>query len=236
MVLRSNYSHLALGAVLDLFASGGVEPYAFTVLSGGVGGTVSGDGVYSAPFSKVGMDTIQVEDSLGDKATLQVFVGTALHLVADIVRKFMGLGDQYVYIMNQKIVPVTDDKVRIAVSSLAPKSFGTSKGYEGNDEVISTSILLPVDITIYSKTTEAMIRKEEVIAALQSDYSQRQQSFNAFSIGRLPFAMATIGNVEGASIPFAYNLSFNVKYTSTIKRNTSFFDSANIDYNILTEV
>lgn len=236
MDLRANYNHIGLGISLDTFVRDGVGPYIFSILPGGIGGTVDANGVYQAPYSKVGVDTIQVEDSLGEKATFKVFVGTALHLVCDIIKKFMGLGDQYVYIMNQKIEPVADDVMRVAVSSLSPKSFGSAKGYDASGEVISTSILLPVDITIYSKTTEAMIRKEEVIAALSSDYSQRQQELNAFSIGRLPFAMATIGGVEGASIPFAYNISFNLKYTSTIRKNTSFFDGANIDYNILTEV
>ena len=231
--LRSNYSHIGMGIQIPTRADGGQEPYTYRIAPDGAGGTVDANGVYKAPYG-IGVDKIIVEDALGETAELDIFVGTALQLLANVIQVYMGLSDGMVYLFNQKITPVKDNLLRVAVSTLSPKTLAVKKEYEGNDQKISSLLVCPVDITIYSKTDEALLRKEEIIHALFSDYSKRQQELNSFSIGKLPTGFVTLNNVEGSSIPYAYNLTFNLHYVSSSKKATTYFDK--FEREILTEV
>lgn len=54
-------------------------------------------------------------------------------------------------------------------------------------------------IDIFSRSNEALLRNWEVVAALQSFYSQQQQELNNFKIFRQPVSIANTSGAEGGS-------------------------------------
>ena len=61
--LKSYYTNVGMGVKVPFGASGGTEPYTFSVVAGGVGGTIDANGVYTSPYA-VGIVTILVVYSL----------------------------------------------------------------------------------------------------------------------------------------------------------------------------
>lgn len=70
-----------VGGTANFTASGGTSPYTFTVLGGGVGGSVNSSGVYTAP-AEGGTDTVQVSDKAGliSNATVTVVAAPQLQI------------------------------------------------------------------------------------------------------------------------------------------------------------
>ena len=64
-----------------------------------------------------------------------------------------------------------------------------------------------VQIDVLSRSNDAMNRAWEVIAALQSFYSQQQQEVNTFKIFRLPRSFTNTSYAEGGSQLNRYTLS-----------------------------
>lgn len=204
-------------------AFAGAEPYLYSVLPGGIGGSISADGIYTAPAS-IGVDTIQAVDDLGEIATFKVYVGTPLHLVGDIVRKYMGLDEDQVYLYNQKYKIPPDQRIYIAISQLTSRAFGSSSKTVNGIETIAANIISPIDITIQSRSMDALLRKEEIILALDSEYARRQQELNGFYIGKLSANIVPLNQEEGAAIPYMFNLTVNLQYSYRKSNNSLYFD------------
>lgn len=227
--LLSNSLALAPNTIIPFSAQGGTGPYTFTVLDGGVGGSVNPvTGLYSAP-SGYGFDLLQVEDSLGDFINARILVGSYLQLVCDIIQKSMGLNEGQVYLYNQKIDIPTDSQIYIAVGVISCKPFGNTKTSDGSGlgfrNIQSTNFQSLLSIDILSRSIEALNRKEELLMALNSQYSQTQQELNGFYIARLSSAFANLSEVDGAAIPYRFNISVNVQYQITKTTPVDYFDS-----------
>lgn len=217
---------------------GGVEPYTYAVLPGGAGGTVDSDGVYTAPATgnsnpALTSDTIQVTDSTLVTplvATASILVTSYLGLVCDIIQNQMGLANGRVYFWDQKINQPTDSGLYVAVSIMRDKVFGNNKDYDSSGNCIqSTNVMQTIDIDIISRGPEARDRKEEVLMALVSDYSESQQEANSFSIGGLPAGsqFINLSNVDGAAIPYRFKISFNMQYFIKKSLAVPYFDNFN---------
>jgi len=226
MQLRSYYTHVAVGMKIPFSTVAGTPPYTYSVLPDGAGGSIDANGLYTAPQT-IGVDVIQSEDSLGEKVTTEVCIGTPLHLVCDIVSKFLNLGSDQVYIMNQKISPPDDERLYVCISVLTGRAFGSSnkpKPGAGLDEELSVNVFAPLDITIYSRTIEALLRKEEVVMALNSNYARSQMELNSFVVASVPGPIVPLNYPDGAAINFMFNISANIQYMATKVRPTPYFD------------
>lgn len=202
---------------------GGVGPYTYAVLGGGAGGNIDSAGVYTAPASMnsnpaLTSDIIQVTDSTPITplvATAPILITNVLGLVCDIIQNQMGLAQGRVYLWDQKINQPTDSGLYVAVSVMRDKVFGNNKDYDSSGNCIqSTNIMQTIDIDIISRGPEARDRKEDVLLAIASDYSERQQEANSFQIGVLPAGsqFINLSNVDGAAIPYRFKISFNMQY------------------------
>jgi hypothetical protein len=212
---------------------GGTEPYLYQVLPGGAGGSIDAStGLYTAPANLLSSpnnayDTIQVTDYVGDIATAQILVGNVIVLFCDILQKELGLSNGRVYEWDQKIMQPTDSGLYIAVSVPICKPFASDNSIINGIQVQTVNMQATFDIDIISRGPEARDRKEEVILALNSIYSQQQQQFNSFSIGKLPLGsqFVNLSNIDGAAIPYRYRISINVQYFIEKHQSAPYFDT-----------
>lgn len=234
--LTQSATAVAINSPASFLGLGGTGSYTYSVLPGGAGGTIDPvSGAYRAPPSltytspPLFYDTVQVTDTAAATATAQMFVGTPVMLVCDIIQTYMGLAQGRVFLWDQKIFQPTDSALYISVAVPQCRPFGNSNVFNGttnaSDQFVAMGALLQIDAT--SRSAEARDRKEEIILALNSDYARRQQNANSFYIGVIPphHGMISVDNPDGAAIPYRYRISVNIQYAVSKSVPASYFDS-----------
>lgn len=228
LALTQNFKAIAPGLTASFLGTGGTPPYTYTVRPLGAGGVIDPNlGIYTAPTLMNGgqyvspkqlFDTIQLADNAGGIVTSQILVGNALFLFCDIIQTCLGLSNGRVYLWDQKMGQPTDAGLYVAVSMLQCKPIGNVNSFDGSgsntnsDQFVSMWAQLQVDII--SRDTEARDRKEEILMALDSDYSRLQQSANSFYIGKMPpgSQFVNLSSQDGAAIPYRYNIAVAMQY------------------------
>lgn len=216
---------------------GSTGPYTYSVQANGAGGTINpSTGAYTAPadFKSnpiTNIDTIIVMDSLGNSATAQILIGSYLLLFCDIVSHELGIPRDRVYLWDQKIMQPTDFGMYVAVSVGRAKPFGNVYRFNSttntNDQFVAMQAML--DIDVISRGPDARDRKEEVILALASQYSQQQQTTNGFYIGTISKEFVNLSYVDGAAIPYRYRISVNMQYPYRKISSSQYFDTFTLD-------
>lgn len=224
LVVRSFYQTVMAGNTVPFGAFDGTPPYVYSIKAGGAGGTINPTtGLYTAP-EITGIDTIIATDSLAATAELKIGVGTVVHIIADIIKKMLNLGADQVTIENTKFNIPNDSRVYVSVKPLTARAIANRSYFDQDGfEWQSVNMFGPVDIAIYSRSTEAMVRKEQVVLALNSNYAKQQQQLNGFLIGSLG-NIVQLNNVDGAAIPYFYNVNFNIQYAVNSKKAVDYFD------------
>jgi hypothetical protein len=227
LLLNQTITALIPGLTSSFLASGGTPAYVYSVRANGAGGTInSSTGIYTAPAvgksNPINLyDVVQVKDSLGAIATAQILVGTPLLLFCEILQNQLSLPQGRVFLWDQKIMQPTDSGLYIAVSVPICRPFGNTYVPDGSgsglNAVQSVNMMATLEIDAISRGTDARDRKEEIIMALYSVYSQQQQEINSFSIGRLPAGsrFLNLSQIDGAAIPYRYKISVNMQYSVT---------------------
>lgn len=220
----------------SFLGKGGDAPYLYSVVAGGAGGSINPTtGVYTAPLAvpsdpRYRFDTIRVDDYSGDSATAQIMVADPLLLLCEIIQRCLGLASGRVYIWDQKINQPTDSGLYVAVSMPNCKPFANVNRATASGANLNASqyvcMLARVDLDIISRGPEARTRKEEVILALNSTYSEQQQERNSFFIGKLPpdGGFVNLSDIDGAAIPYRYKISVNMQYASELTAPIDYMD------------
>lgn len=218
---------------------GGVPPYKYSVAPEGAGGTIDPvTGEYTAPAivnpnPKKSSDIIIVTDSALSPATAmgEILVANIIGLFCDIIQSEMGIDSNHIYFWDQKVMQPTDSKLYVAVSIPSCKPFGNTLRTDGSgsglNSVQAVNMMATFDMDIISRGPEARDRKEEIILALNSIYSQSQQEANSFNIGRLPpgSRFLNLSMIDGAAIPYRFKISTNVQYTISKTKAVPYFDT-----------
>ena len=209
-------------------ATGGTAPYTFSVLPGGAGGSIDpSTGIYTSPNS-TGIDIIEVTDAVAATAQQQIQICTALELVCDVIQTAMGLSNGQVYLWDQKINIPTDSQLYIAVGVLSCKPFGNKPKYDGSgsglNAIQSVNMLASISLDILSRGPAARDQKEQVLLALSSPYGQQQMELNSFFIAPISTSFLNISQIDGAAIPYRFNISCNLQYFSTLSTPTNYYD------------
>jgi hypothetical protein len=237
LALAQTLTALAVNLTASFLATGGTPSYTYSVRANGAGGTIDpSSGIYTAPAQVASdpshlYDTIQVTDSLGTIATSQILVGTPLLLFCEILQTQLGLAPGRVYLWDQKVMQPTDAGLYIAVSVPSCKPFGVTNQPDGSGSGLNSvqvaHMLATLDIDIISRGPDARDRKEEVLLALDSNYSRSQQEANSFSIGKLPEGsrFLNLSQIDGAAIPYRYKISMNVQYAVTKTNAVPYYDA-----------
>lgn len=236
--MSQNYTAVVPGASFPQFlASGGVSPYAYSVIPGGAGGSIDGaTGAYSAPSMMTAYppaslyDTIQVVDSASAVATSSILVATPLFLVCDIIQTQMNLPNDHIFLWDQKIFQPTDSNLYVIVSLQSCKPFGnTNKTLSTDGSMVNqfVSMYAKIDIDMISRGPYARDQKEFVVMALNSIYSQQQQEANGFYLGKLPLTggFINLSQIDGAAIPYRYRISFAMQYQANLTQSVPYYDS-----------
>lgn len=241
MIIRQTMTALGPNARASFQASGGVEPYLYEILPGGAGGSINAStGVFVAPGSvsydpRFRYTVIQATDYDGATSTARILVGSPLLLFCEILQRELGLAEGRVYLWNQKIMQPIDSGLYIAVSIPFAKPFANNNraAAVGSDlqEQQYVSMMATLDIDIISRSEEALYRKEEVLLALASTYSEQQQTANGFYIAKLPpgAKFLNLSQIDGAAIPYRFKISINMQYCYSKAKAVSFYDDFEVD-------
>lgn len=236
LTLSTSVTAMAPGLMTSVLGLGGTAPYVYSIIPNGAGGSIdSSTGIYMAPLVASNdplkqYDTIVVTDSLKATAKFDMLITDALGLFCDVIQKELGLPQGRVYLYNQKVFQPPDASLYVAVMVLTCKPFGNTKQYDpttGLDSIQSTNMRATLSVDIISRDLSALRRKEEVIMALNSDYSESQQEFNSFQIGKLPPGgqFVNLSNIDGAAIPYRFNISVNIQYFVKKIKAVPYFDT-----------
>lgn len=245
MILTGTKTAVGIGLTASFLATGGTAPYVYSVRPGGAGGTIDDEsGLYTAPSllsddPKKLFDTIVAEDDNGTKATAQILVGDALLLFCEILQRELGLEQGRVFLWDQKIFQPTDQGLYIAVSVATGHPFANNiqAGTDGwNNSVQTLNMMATLDLDIISRGVGALRRKEEVIMALDSIYSQSQQEGNSFYIGKLPptAKFVNLSVIDGAAIPYRFRISVNIQYSVSKTKPVEYFGTFE-DVEVITD-
>lgn len=238
--LKANSQYLAPRISTVVSGSGGVEPYVYSVVIGGVGGTIdSVTGKYTAPQGVFGIDTLRVTDAALDTFDLPMNVLSPLQLLAQIIQSELSLGTDRVWIFDQKIDEPIDQDMFVVLQILSLKNFANNRRPVVDGVVLaedqSSSWKSSISIDIKSRSSEALDRKEEAVMALASQYSVQQQELNNFRIGRVPQNMVNLSEIDGAAIPYRFNITINVLYSVAKSKPVEYFDTFD-DVEIVTDL
>lgn len=235
IVLLQNTAAISPNNSTPFEGSGGVPPYVYSVLPGGAGGTINpSTGLYTAPVV-TGVDTISVVDSLAATAQAQISIQSPLQLICDIIKTEMDLDDDQVYLWDQKINKLKDNRMYVVIGVVSTKPFGNTREFDdaGNTvQYLNMQALL--DINIISRGPEARDRKEEILLALKSQYAETQQEANSFFVAPLSTTFVNLSEEDGAAIPYRFVISVQIQYTVTKSKAVAYYDTIQ-DVDVLTD-
>lgn len=163
---------------------------------------------------------------------------TPLQWVCDILQSEMVLPVGSVYLWNQKLDLPSDRNLYIAVGVTSMKCFGNSDVTENHAagllERQSANYLATLSIDILSRGTQARDRKEEILMALASAYSQQVQQREGFYIATVAKTFVNLSEIEGAAIPYRFSIAVNIQYKVVKEKLTPYYD-AFLDPQVTTE-
>lgn len=250
LVLTQSLTAISLNLKSSFLGTGGTSPYVYSVVAGGVGGAIDAStGLYTAPavlpFTPENFydptqlyDTIQVKDAVNATARAQIFVGTPLLLFCDILQTELGLDNNHIYLWDQKIFEPKDAGLYLAVKVLRPKPFGNSTQFNSDGTATqSVNMFADLQVSAISRGPEARDRKEEIILALNSIYSQQQQEANSFYVGKIASGdqFLNLSTPDGAAIPYRFDIMIALQYFVSKTKPVPYFDTFQNPPTVITE-
>ena len=154
-----------------------------------------------------------------------------IKVLAGILRIELGLKNDQVILYNQKFDIPPDERLYISIGLIGFKNFGSRNlhiGLADTDELTSQQGLNRQEvysINVYSRGPDARTRNWEVVAALNSDTSQRWQETNSMRIATLPAAMSDVSEIEGTAILNRYALTVMALVSYQKTQSVPFFDT-----------
>lgn len=141
-------------------------------------------------------------------------------ILCDIITQELGIDPARVVVYNQNWEPPADSGLYIIVSTGQFTTVGNTNRFDPdtNEEVKSVSGYTELAIEITSKDRSALERKEEIIMALTSTYSVRQQEDSNIKIFRSGDIL-DLSFIEGASALHRFRVP--VRITSVKEKRTA---------------
>lgn len=225
-----------VGGVAKFQATDGVEPYSYSIQSGG-GHIDSSSGLYTAPMEapsdpRDSVVTVRAEDSDGSFEDKEFMILTVEELVAQIIKDELSLASDQVLIQNQKFKLPNDGKLYCSVLIVDGNPFYNNKKRVSDNtglmEVQSIGHRSMLSVNIMSATLEAKNRRHELMMALQSSYSEQIQDAYGFKIAKTPLNVTSLSNIDGSRIPFAFNITVPIQYAEKRIKYIEYYDKFEI--------
>jgi hypothetical protein len=234
LALTQTYTAIAGGQTAYFLGTGGTEPYVYSMVPGGAGGTVDAStGLYTAPAApsldiNEFYDTVLVTDDDANTATAQILVGTPIQLFCEILQRELGLANGRVYEWDQKIPQPKDSGLYIAVSVLREKGFANSGSFDSSNNYNQfCNVMAVLGIDLISRGPIARDLRERALMAFASIYAEQQMEKNSFLIGRLPpgSQFVNLSNPDGSAIPYRFHIDLNMQYVVTRTQSVDYFST-----------
>lgn len=154
--------------------------------------------------------------------------------IVDIVRTEMALDQNHIWVraQNRKIPPNANELfVVVGAVDFNPVS---SKSYydsvqDKERQVVYGRALVQVDI--FSRSTEARLRRAEVLMALNSFYSQEIQNRYQFRIFEIPSSFINTSSLEGGSDINRFTITISAMCSEVKEKTTAYYDTFNAEIN-----
>lgn len=160
-----------------------------------------------------------------------------IKVLMEILISEMELDADRVLIYNNKWILPNDLDIFISLRNGSLKTISNrttedDRGVSGFFEVQSISIQEDIIVDIFSGDSTARTRKEEVIMALKSNFSQQKQELYSIKIVQMPNSFIDLSNVETSRRLNRYNITVPIFSWRTKEKTIDYFDT--YDYEILT--
>lgn len=121
-------------------------------------------------------------------------------ILADIIQAELGLAGDRVVVYDENFVAPSDPEIYVIIRKNPARVISSSNEFDSdtNEEVKSVVLNETYDVEISSQNRTAQERHPEIIMALTSTYSERQQEDNAIRIFRTR-EIVDLSLIEGAS-------------------------------------
>lgn len=172
----------------------------------------------------------------------------AEQVIIDILKEEMNIDDNHIWIRNQNKKIPPEDGLFVVVGMVYSKTYGAvtqyvpktitpeepAEPYEILEQQQSVQTVDSIQIDIVSRDNSAITRRWEVIAALNSLYSEQQQEGDSFKISHIPTNFVNSSSAEGGSNLNRFSIVVNCfvwykKYKDLVKDNddgiNSYYDS-----------
>ncbi len=156
-----------------------------------------------------------------------------LNLLVGLIRDYMGLAPDQVVIYNQKWRIPSDSRIYVTVGLVAQKPYASvrenveftdDKG-SGLKEVVTLNSQETISLNFYSKSQDALLRKDEVIMALGSTAAQQLCEANSIKLGQLPISMVDVSALEGVARLNRYVATVNALVARSQERIIQYYDN-----------
>jgi hypothetical protein len=148
-----------------------------------------------------------------------------LKSISKIIQDYMDLKPGTIWLRNEKITQTKEHDFNITVGFMSIKPIGTStRMLSDNTEEVSSSMAGVVVVEIYGRTFEVVTRKEEIIQAFCSTASKEAQVAGAFLIAQIPSSFNDISSIDGAAIPYRFQMTLPVQFITKKVKNIDYYD------------
>lgn len=159
---------------------------------------------------------------------------TAAQIIVDIMVNQLQLNTQQVWLREQNRTIPNDNQLYIAVGLVSAQTISNNAYFKKDDissneiDVVIQQEVIQIDVLSSAKSNLALMRNWEVIAALQSFYSQGQQDKYQFKIFRIPRNLIDTSSAEGGSMLQRYSITVicHVWYSKT--QTIDYFNDFNV--------
>ena len=137
-------------------------------------------------------------------------------ILCDIIQNFTGIDASRIVVYNQNFKAPTDQGIFIVVSTGSTQIIAEVEKFDSDtDEMVSTiSMYTQLAVEITSQNRDALDRKHEIIMAINSVYSIRQQEDNNISIKRNGNFL-DLSAVDGASSLHRFQIPVIISHMET---------------------
>lgn len=157
-----------------------------------------------------------------------------IKVIAEILKREMGLKDGQIMLANQEYrIPNKGLYIALSYGATTPIS-NVSRSVpspNGMREMQGVRVRHEIQIDILSQDNEARLRKEEVLMALRSVYSNEMQIKNSISIARNVGRLLDLSGIEGSRRQHRYVVTVPVFAVHLKETPVDHFDSFNAAVN-----
>ena len=150
-------------------------------------------------------------------------------ILGDIIKDFMILNDDQIYIYNQNFNPTNTSGLFITLGFNNSVNYSSVNRFNPDTEQQELSINMKesYSINVYSKDSSSRIRKEEVIMALNSDLARNKQEEYFFQIAPITQGFVNVSDLEGEGMYNRFALNINILAHYNQVRDTLVYDTFN---------